>query len=218
MQLLMPSATILGMKTRYGKLTFLRDAGQNKHGQALWELRCDCGKTATKIASAVRIGRTRSCGCLKAAGNRRTHGMRVSSDGKQGRTYTAWMNMRARCDTPSHPSYHNYGGRGITYDERWASFDAFFADMGQCPDDLTLERKDVDGDYGKANCRWATRKEQGVNKRVNRRITFDGRTMALVQWAEELGIPYMTLYYRLKRGMPKHRALIPVKYSRWDKT
>ena len=199
---------------RFGKLTVLGDAGRNRHNKPLWNVRCDCGKQAVKIASMVRNGYTRSCGCMKSAGNSRTHGRR-RRNGKQSREYTAWCNMKARCDNDSNIGFHNYGGRGITYCERWCKFEHFFADMGECPEGLTLERNDVNGNYEPNNCRWATRKEQGANKRVNRRVTFGGETLTVSQWAERLNLSYETLMYRLIRGMPLDRALQPRIYSRW---
>ena len=110
---------------KFGSLTFVAEAGANKHGKAMWKLICDCGNETIAVASAVRTGRTKSCGCGKHKGSRRTHGRRRS------RLYTIWCNMKARCDNRNHPAYRNYGMRGISYDPAWADFSTFAAAVGE---------------------------------------------------------------------------------------
>jgi hypothetical protein len=73
--------------------------------------------------------------------------------------------MLDRCKNPNAPKFHHYGGRGITVCDRWLTFENFYADMGERPTDLTLDRINVDGNYEPANCRWATHKEQRANRR-----------------------------------------------------
>lgn len=83
-------------------------------------------------------------------------------------TYHSWQSMIARCTRPTHPRYPHYGGRGIQIDPRWrgvGGFDRFLNDLGKRPPGMTLDRKDVNGHYTPANCRWATLTVQRWNRR-----------------------------------------------------
>jgi hypothetical protein len=91
------------------------------------------------------------------------HGRRRTTE------YFIWRNFRQRCTNPKDPCFKNYGGRGISVCDRWNKFENFFADMGERPPGLTLDRRNNDGDYDKGNCRWATRSEQNLNRRPSRR-------------------------------------------------
>ncbi len=80
------------------------------------------------------------------------------------RTRDVWRKMKHRCENPKNQRYQNYGGRGINYCEKWKTFDGFLEDMGEQPEDLSLDRIDNDGNYEKSNCRWATSKKQFTNR------------------------------------------------------
>ena len=122
-------------------------------------------------------------------------------------TYYAWRSMRNRCISEGNASWQHYGGRGITFCERWQSYDAFFDDMGECPDDHSLDRIDNNGNYEPSNCKWATIREQLNNQRRSRFIEFNGKKQTLSYWADELGIGPDTLHQRLKR-LPVEKALV----------
>ena len=128
-----------------------------------WSATCICGKTVVTAGDALREKRTLSCGCYRKqmTGPRvRTHGMTKTVE------YRTWFHMRERCEKATHPSYANYGGRGIRVCERWMSFKNFFADMGRRPSPKhSIDRIDNDGNYEPGNCRWATAKQQMSNQR-----------------------------------------------------
>jgi hypothetical protein len=108
--------------------------------------------------------------------------------------------MRARCRNPKNQDFANYGGRGIRVCERWDDFGAFFADMGERPVGMTIDRKDTDGQYEPANCRWATDEQQANNRRSNHLITINGEQKTLQQWANQFGVESSKARYRLANG------------------
>lgn len=138
------------------------------------------------------------------------HGMTNSSE------YKAWNNMYSRCLNPNHPRYHDWGGRGITIDPSWLTFEGFYKDMGDKPSPRhTLERWNNSHGYSKRNCYWASTKEQALNRRSNKLIKFNGITQPMVCWAEELGINKVTLASRLRRGWTVDEAFAGVRNLAW---
>lgn len=123
------------------------------------------------------------------------------------RTYQIWSGMKKRCDNPKHNCYSLYGGRGITYDPAWSDFVVFLRDMGEAPDDHSLDRIDNDGNYTKSNCRWSTNQEQARNRSSNVRLTIHGETKTCAEWSKVSGISRSTISRRLKRGWDAEEAV-----------
>ena len=115
--------------------------------------------------------------------------------------------MIDRCRNPKSPVFEYYGGRGIGVCEQWLTFEGFFADMGVRPANLTIDRMDVNGHYEPGNCRWATDRDQVNNRRNSIRVLVNGTDLALTEACEQFGLPYTTVYSRIRGGVPPLVAL-----------
>lgn len=49
----------------FTRLTVIEREGSDKHGNAMWRCRCECGKEKVVSRPALRQGRVKSCGCLQ---------------------------------------------------------------------------------------------------------------------------------------------------------
>lgn len=186
---------------RYGKLVVSRKV-ENIGKKVAWLCECDCGEGTTVTSSDLRSGHTKSCGCLK--GGKITHGMNRSPE------HSIWCQIKGRCYNKNSPAYSYYGGRGIKVCDRWRdSFEAFFHDMGDRPSgNHSIDRIDNDGDYTPENCRWATPYMQANNARSNVRITYQGETHTVTQWARKLAVSPQTIFSRIRYGWTDPEKLL----------
>jgi hypothetical protein len=188
---------------RFERLVAIHPVERRKNGHTVYACRCDCGTEVEATCSNLKSAHTQSCGCLMrertSAANKR-HGMGGT------RIYRVWSQMMQRCYKPYAKNYKWYGARGITVDARWHDFANFYADMGEAPAGMTLDRERVNEPYGPCNCRWASWGDQANNNRRNRRVTHDGRTQTVAQWARELGVQPEAIGRRLRRGWSVERA------------
>lgn len=122
--------------------------------------------------------------------------------------YTAWCHMKARCQNQRHKYYKYYGGRGISVCDRWQIFQNFIEDMGRRPSSKhSLDRINNDGNYEPGNCRWATKADQMLNRRVRRTVPYHGRKVFFTDLLGRCDLLPDTLWTRIKRGWDIDEAL-----------
>ncbi len=202
---------------RFGELTVL---GISEHGRKTrnikWQCRCSCGEIVNVFGGNLRRGNTTRCRkcSYKVIGDKKTTFRKQNI-----RLYGIWSGMKTRCYDKNIEYFDRYGGRGITMCDEWLGENGFenfykWSMENGYKDGLTIDRKDVNGNYEPSNCQWATQKEQQNNKRTNVFITVDGVEMTVAQAAEKYNINYDTLRARIKSGYSPDAA---VRKRKWSK-
>lgn len=183
----------------------------NRNRKAWWRLKCDCGNES--LCSAANLKRkprpVKSCGCEQ--GRRPTYGPRLSRKKKHSyrtKEKNAWMAMWDRCTNDKKRQWKDYGGRGITVDPLFESYDEFIKEVGYAPSPThSMGRIRNDEGYKPGNLRWETKKQQQNNTRFNRILEYKGRSQTTQQWADELGLNETYISHRLARGWSVERAI-----------
>lgn len=188
---------------KFNKLTVV---GAVHNGRRwLWECSCECGGNSIAYPNQVMRGKTKTCGCGKSVTFRNMH-MKHGESGT--RLHGIWKGVINRCNPKNTHSEH-YGKRGIKVCEEWRDYINFrnWAIENGYADDLTLERRDVNGDYCPENCVWIPASEQPKNTTKTIWVTHDGVTAPVSQWADDLGEVRSTVYNRIRNGMSPEEAL-----------
>lgn len=182
---------------RFGRLVVVKRVDHEKKGQARWLCRCDCGKEKVVQSYDLRSGNTQSCGC-----QRQENFTHIVHGHSRKRVYAIWKGMKSRCFNENRKCYKDYGGRGITVCDEWKDdFEVFYdwAMANGYSDDLTIDRKDSDGNYDPSNCRWADTLTQANNKGRNVFLEYNGETHTIAEWSRITGINAATIYNRVKK-------------------
>lgn len=152
---------------RFGRLLVISFSGHTAAGKAKWLCKCDCRKMHVVIGASLINGTSVSCGCYMvecAIARSFKHGQ--AKRGNKSATWKVWVDVVKRCTNPNFWAWEHYGGRGISIDPSWLDFSQFFADMGERPRGLTLDRLDNNRGYDPGNCAWVSRRRQAENRRV----------------------------------------------------
>ncbi len=186
---------------RFGRLTAIKPIGL-KNRSIEWLCKCDCGKEVRVLSYRLLRGYKISCGCHYK--HYETHGMHDT------RLYRIWAGMKSRCTIPTATGYENYGGRRIKFCDEWNDFEPFrdWALSNGYRDNLSIDRKDNNGNYEPENCRWATELEQQNNKSNNHLVEINGVVKNMKQWCKEYNLNYDTFRTRLNKGWVGEQLLV----------
>jgi hypothetical protein len=191
---------------KFRMLTLVRPTEGRFNNMIVWECRCDCGNT-TFVASGLLRGRQISCGCWTKTAVSRNNKARAPHNLSKSREYNSWKAMRNRCLDSRHPEFRNYGGRGIGICDEWRDFVSFLRDMGERPENHSLDRIDSNKDYEPGNCRWATMESQSDNKRTALRVKLNGSWVPPKVASVELGLTVGAIYARCRVGKIEFKKL-----------
>lgn len=122
------------------------------------------------------------------------------------RVWWSWVSMMKRCYYPKDKCFPRYGGRGIAVCQSWHDFRNFWADMGNRPVNMCLDRINNDGDYSPENCRWHDQRGQARNRSNNTVFTVRGVTGCIAELAEHFGISQYTASQRIRYGKTPEEA------------
>ena len=163
---------------KFGRLTVVRQASNYVYSsgrqQIRWECVCECGNIAIVLASNLKSGDSKSCGCLSkevAVTHNTTHGYRKHP------LYAVWASMKLRCLNKKNTCYKYYGGKGVSICEEWVNSAETFINWALkngWKKGLQIDRIDNDGNYTPVNCRFVSARQNCLNRRVLRKNNKSG--------------------------------------------
>ena len=194
---------------KFNRWTIICQAEIKKPG-TYWLCKCECGTIKICKGSDLKIGNTKSCGCLQkevVSKFKKTHGLSKS------KLYRVWHCMKCRCLNKNDKRYNSYGGRGIKICKEWENdFYSFYkwSIQNRYKEGLSIDRIDNNGNYEPSNCRWVDKNTQNNNTRRNVFIEYKGKKQTVSQWAKEIGIGHDTIKYRLNKYGLCDKVFMPV--------
>lgn len=187
---------------QFGKLKVV-GLDKSEKGRSYWKVKCQCGTEKVVRGDTLKV--ITSCGCAKKEqdiinlklNKKRNHGM------TKHRAFQSWSHMMARCYNKNNRYYRHYGGRGIIVCDEWQDAREFckWADENGFEKGLTIERKNVNGNYEPSNCCWIPQSEQSKNRRNTIKIVYGGKEVTLSELSNKIGMSYATLASRWHNGI-----------------
>lgn len=209
----------------YGDVSELREQAKTMTMRELAEANnVSYGKMATILRiSEIKAKKTVRPHKEKIKQSKKDHTVSSwASSFNHGRIRYVYYDMIRRCYKETDNHYKDYGGRGITVCESWredcCNFYKWAKDSGY-KEGLQIDRIDNNKGYCPENCRWVTPKENAMNRRCTRQVTFEGETHTLEEWANITGISYQVLADRIYRyGWTVKRALTTDTMHDWARS
>jgi hypothetical protein len=187
------------LNQKYWRLTVIKNLWLDRNKWVLWLCQCECWALVKRHTNKLVNWKNQSCWCF-----RKTSYWLVKDS-----FYYKYNSMHTRCEDPKSDSYAIYWWKWIRCERK--TFQDFYKDMyasyvAHCEKfwqkDTTIDRIDVNWNYCKENCRWATNKEQSNNKSNNRFVEYNWKRLTVSQWADKIWISYKALTAKLGRGVP----------------
>lgn len=169
---------------------------------------CDCGNRCVIVATRVKTGKIKSCGCLSKKslelGRKQTHGLHNHI------LNSIWTGIKQRCYNPKNQAYKNYGGRGIYVCDEWFNSLPVFYEWcmrNGWEEGLHIDRINNSGNYEPSNCRITTPQINSNNRRDTRMVMLDGELTALSLACNKLELKHPLIYARMQRGKTFDEAI-----------
>ena len=183
-----------------------------------WKCKCDCGKEIITRADNLGNSETKSCGCYKCEINKITieytrgsitkHG--DSARDKMNDIYKLYHCIKGRVNCNRERDARNYKNRGIDICDEWKndylSFKKWALNHGY-KKGLQIDRINNDIGYQPDNCRFVTQKENAMNKRTNKYLTYNNETKIIAEWIKLSSIKSATFRSRLRGGWSIEKIL-----------
>ena len=190
----------------FGKWVVLEFSHYASNMATYWKCKCSCGSVYSIRGTSLRQGKSSSCkSCSKI-----THGLTGTP------FFDLWVHINDRCTNSKNDRYKDYGGRGIFVCDSWKDplvFIEWCGTQNYCQG-MKIERMDNNGPYSPENCKFATDKEQSMNKRDTVFVTVFGETLTLIEAVDKFSLLSLhTVRCRLLRGWNIQDALQVQKYK-----
>lgn len=142
---------------RFGKVLAIKPTTNRKWGLIVWECKCDCGNTFTTIASSLKSGGTRSCGC--------THKKRGKDSpvfkGYEGLPSKIWSDIKNGAKKRNHEFLIDikYGWNLFLKQDKKCALSGISIQFGgrNIPTTASLDRIDSSKGYIEGNVQWTSK-------------------------------------------------------------